>query len=227
MRRILPGWALLGAYVLVAALVLAANTPTVPAQEANRSYVGRIAGAEASDALIAVVIAPDGKAIAYVCSADDAWNQEHSRWYAGEMAPQGVLTATARDGKQLAARVEGDALTGTVDGLAFSADLVTEGTAGLYRGRQGEEIHAVIEAPDGTRVGGVWYASNGRWGWTWRFSPAVAIERTPTLLRLQRPPTAPPPPGPATPPAAEPAGQQFIFIELQSCVSAFDQCGNI
>ncbi|HLI28707.1 MAG TPA: hypothetical protein VKZ60_16700 [Chloroflexota bacterium] len=211
-------------------LVVASGLPSLaaPSQEPTRGYVGTIAGAEAHDALVAVVVAPDGQAIAYVCSADDAWNQEHSRWYTGELTAQGALAATARDGKQLVGQVYGDTLSGTVGGLAFRAELVPEGTAGLYRGRVDDEVHAVIEAPDGRRVGGVWYASDGGWAWTWRFTPATMVDRAPGALRVQRPPEAPalaaPPAGPQPPPGQ---GQQFVFIELRSCVSAFDQCGNI
>jgi hypothetical protein len=146
----------------------------------------------------------------------------------GELIAQGALTATARDGKQLVGQVYGDSLSGTAGGLAFRAEAVPSGSAGLYRGRVDDEVHAVIEAPDGRRVGGVWYASHGGWAWTWRFTPATPVDRAPGSLRVQRPPEAPPlaapPPGPQPPPGQ---GQQFVFIELRSCVSAFDQCGNI
>jgi hypothetical protein len=217
--------ALLSGPVLLASMTLFGGAAS--SQEPPRGYVGTIAEAEQRDALVAIVVAPDGQAIAYVCSADDAWNQEHSRWYVGELTAQGALTATARDGKQLVGQVYGDTLSGTVGGLAFRAEPIS-GSAGLYRGRVDDEVHAVIEAPDGRRVGGVWYASDGGWAWTWRFTPATTIDRAPGALRVQRPPEAPPlaaPPAAPQPPPGQ--GQQFVFIELRSCVSAFDQCGNI
>ena len=128
---------------------------------------------------------PGGNTAAYACSKDDAWNLQFSKWFQGELSTQGQLSAKANDGTEVTGTLQGTQLSGQLGSLSWSADLVTSGTAGLFRGRNGDEVHAVIEAPDGTRVGRVWSVVNGAHVGTWDFSTAVA---TPIGggLRVQR-----------------------------------------
>jgi hypothetical protein len=173
------------------------------AQDVARTFVGRVAGAEGMDALVAVVVAPDGNAVLYACSKDDAWNRTNSKWFTGQVAADGQLSAKAADGTEVSAMMHGGHLEGTVGGQRFMAELVSGGTAGLYRGRAGDDIHAVIEAPDGTRVGRVWSVVTGGHVDTWDFSTAQVQMPQPGVLGVQR------------------NQPQFIFIELRACTNAF------
>jgi hypothetical protein len=197
MQRTAGIWRLLIGMIL-AALTLGPALP-VAAQELPRVFVGRVTG---TDALIAVVVEPGGNAAAYACSKDDAWNLQFSKWFQGELSTQGQLSAKANDGTEVTGTLQGSQLSGQLGSLSWSADLVTSGTAGLYRGRNGDEVHAVIEAPDGTRVGRVWSVVNGAHVGTWDFSTAVA---TPIGggLRVQR------------------NQPEFIALELTACTNAF------
>jgi hypothetical protein len=188
--------------LLVAGVMTAAETGPTAAQGQGKVYVGRVAGAENIDALVAVSVGADGTAIAYLCSKDDTWNQQNSKWFTGRLTDAGALTATARDGTEIVAILTGNELTGTAGNLRWKADLVTGGTAGLYRGQTPEEVHGVIEAVDGTTVGRVWSVVTGGHVCTWDFSTAT-VQRAPNIMR------------------AQPQGQ-FVFIELRSCNSPFD-----
>jgi hypothetical protein len=190
--------------MLLAGLVITAYTPTAIGQETARTFIGRVVGGEARDALVAVVVAPDNTAIAYLCSADDAWNRQNSKWFTGEMTPQGQLTARANDGTELSARAVGDQLDGMVGTLRWTADLA-EAPAGLYRGRAGDTIHAVIQAADGTRVGRAWTVVTGAHQSTWNFNEATVVWQ-PGMLSAQR------------------NQPEFIFVELPVCLNAF--CGD-
>jgi hypothetical protein len=171
-------------------------------QGGAQTYVGRVAGAEGLDALVAVVVGADGNAVVYACSKDDAWNQANSKWFTGKLGTDGRLTATAADGSEVTAMLQGGQLVGTVAALRFTADQVTSGSAGLYRGRAGDDVHAVIEAPDGTRVGRVWSVVTGAHVNTWDFSTAQ-VQWQPGVLAVQR------------------NQPEQIFIELQVCTNAF------
>jgi hypothetical protein len=195
-----------GAWRLLVIAILATLTlsPTVPvaAQEVSRVYVGRVTGASGADALIAIVVEPGGNAAAYACSKDDGWNLQFSKWFQGQLSPQGQLSAKSNDGTEVTGTLQGSQLSGQLGSLSWSADLVTSGTAGLFRGRAGDEVHAVIEAPDGTRVGRVWSVVTGAHVGTWDFSTATA---TPIGggLRVQR------------------NQPEFIQLELTACTNAF------
>jgi hypothetical protein len=193
-------WRLAGVF-LAAALVLGGGLPAAAQQQA-RVFVGEVTGAYGTDALIAIVVEPSGNAVAYACSADDTWNQQFSKWFQGQLSPQGQLTAKSNDGEEVTGTLQGSRLSGQLGSLSWSAELVTAGTAGLYRGRAGDEIHAVIEAPDGKRVGRVWSVVTGGHVGTWDFSRATAAP-VPGGLRVQR---------------NEP---QFIELQLQVCTNAF------
>src|SRR5205085_10192444 len=101
-------------------------------------------------------------------------NQANSKWFTGQLAASGQLAAKAADGTEVTATLQGNRLEGTLGGLRWSADLTAGGSAGLYRGRAGDDVHAVIEAPDGTRVGRVWSVVTGGHVDTWDFSTAQA-----------------------------------------------------
>jgi len=202
MRRILLTRVVL-ATLLLTGLASFAPVPTATGQDGARTFIGRVAGAEAMDALVAVVVAADGSAAAYSCSADDGWNQQYSKWFTGQLDAQGQLTARANDGTELTARLQGQRLEGTLGSLQWTAELASP-PAGLYRGRADDEIHGVIQAADGTRVGRVWSVTTGAHVNTWDFRRAT-VEQGPGVLRAQR---------------NEP---QFIFVELQVCTNAF--CG--
>jgi hypothetical protein len=178
------------------------NVLPAAAQGQARTFVGRIAGAENIDALIAVVVGADGTAIVYTCSKDDAWNQQNSKWFTGRLTDAGALTATARDGTEIVGLLEGGEMTGVAGNLRWSAKLATGATSGLYRGHTAGEAHAAIEADDGTRVGRVWSIVTGGHVGTWNFGTAT-VDHQPGVLR------------------AQPQGQ-FVFIELRSCTSPFD-----
>jgi hypothetical protein len=200
MRRTAGAWRLL-VIVILAALTLSPTLP-VAAQEVSRVYVGQVAGAAGPDALIAIIVEPGGDTVAYACSKDDGWNLQYSKWFQGQLSTEGQLSAKANDGSEVSGTLAGSQLSGQLGSLSWSADLVTDGTAGLYRGRVGDEVHAVIEAPDGTRVGRVWSVVNGAHVGTWDFLTASA---TPIGggLRVQR------------------NQPQFIQIELAACMNAF------
>jgi hypothetical protein len=200
MRRADNLWRLLVG-MLLAALILGTTLPAA-AQEVSRVYIGRVTGAFGTDALIAIVVEPGGNAVAYACSKDDGWNLQFSKWFQGELSSQGQLSAKSNDGSEVSGALQGTQLSGQLGSLSWSADLVTSGTAGLYRGRAGDEVHAVIEAPDGTRVGRVWSVVNGAHVGTWDFATASA---TPIAggLRVQR------------------NQPEFIQLELTACTNAF------
>src|SRR5579884_465792 len=146
MPRIAGAWRLLA--VLLAILLLGSALPAT-AQETARVFVGRVTDAAGDGALIAVVVEPGGGAVAYACSADDAWNQQYSKWFQGQLTADGQLAAKASDGAEVSGSLQGTTLSGRLGSMSWSADLVTSGTAGLYRGRLGDEVHAVIVAPIG------------------------------------------------------------------------------
>src|SRR4051794_35115225 len=85
-----------------------------------QTYVGRIAGAEGMDALVAVVVGADGSAVVYACSKDDGWNRANSKWFTGKLGADGRLTASAADGSEVAAILEGGQLLGTLATLRFT-----------------------------------------------------------------------------------------------------------
>jgi hypothetical protein len=193
--------------LLVASLLALAPWQPAGAQDAGRVYVGRLAGADSANTLVGVVVAADGTAVGYVCSDTEAWNRQNSKWFEGQLAGN-ELTLRARDGTELKAQLQGSRLAGTLGSLSWSADQVTGGTAGLYRGRAGDEVHAVIEDQYGLRVGGVWVVGSGNWAWTWHF-PTATVERTTGGLRAERPATA---------------DQQFVTVDLSVCLSPIN-CG--
>src|SRR5437773_1228912 len=100
--------------LLVAGLLAAGGSQPSAAQDGARTFIGRVAGAEGMDALVAVVVAADGTAVVYACSKDDAWNQANSKWFTGQVGADGRLLARAADGTEVTATLQGDRLEGTL-----------------------------------------------------------------------------------------------------------------
>ena len=140
--------------------------------------------------------------MAYACSTDDNWNLQFSKWFQGQLSAQGQLTARSGDGTEVTGALQGSRLSGTLGALTWSADLVTGGTAGLYRGRADDDIHAVIELVDGRRAGRVWSVTTGQHVGTWDFRTAT-VTPLDGGLRAQR------------------NDPQFILVELRACTNAF------
>jgi hypothetical protein len=199
--------------VLALLLVLGvqpAAAPPATAQTQPRGYVGEVTAAGVPDALIAIVVGANNDVAVFTCSKDDAWNQRVSKWFDGLMYSDGSLNVSAADGNEVDGQLRGSQLFGSVGGFRsdgfvgaprFSANQVTNGTAGLYRGRVGDDILAVIEAPDGRRVGCSWSVTTGAHSGTWDFSTATALQ-TDGGLQVQR------------------DQPQFIVAELRFCTNA-------
>lgn len=172
---------------LVAALLITTGASTAPAtaQGTTRTFVGRVAGADASEAWIAVVVSPSGDVLAYACSQDDAWNQQHARWFQGRLLDTGRLAVDADAGLALTGSLQEQRFEGTLGPYPWTADLVSYGTAGVYRGRSGNELHEVIETPLGTRVGRIWSIETSRVIGTWDSSFAL-VERAGDGLNVLR-----------------------------------------
>jgi hypothetical protein len=117
---------------LAAAIVCRGAEPPQP----SRTYVGELSGGPRS-ARIALVV-QGTQVVAYACSQDQQFNQDHARWYEGELKDQRLTVK--QDGYTLTARVEGDRARGTLVGpdgkeLTFSAERTAPNSlAGLYRG---------------------------------------------------------------------------------------------
>jgi hypothetical protein len=172
---------------LLAALLLAAGAAVAPAtaKETARTFVGRVAGAEASEAWIVVLVSSSGDVVAYACSQDDGWNQQHSRWFRGKLLDSGQLAADPDVAAGLSGSLRDQRFEGRLGPYAWTADLVNDGTAGVYRGRAGDEQHEVIETPLGTRIGRIWSVETSRVVGTWDFSSA-RVERAGDGLSVQR-----------------------------------------
>jgi hypothetical protein len=122
---------------------------------------------------IAGVVDPDGWAAVGAASDNDGWNAQHARWFRGRVV-DGQFTGMAADGTTLTARHDGSQLQGTVNGQPWSATVITGGTAGIYIGGNSQEMIAVFEAPDGSRVGRVWSRQTGQHLRTLTFGSAGA-----------------------------------------------------
>jgi hypothetical protein len=124
------------AWLGLAAVTVAAGLCRGAEPAPSRTYVGELLGGPRSARVALVVKGNDF--VAYVCSQDQQFNQDHSRWYEGELKDQ-RLTIT-RDGRTLTARVEADQVRGTLVGpdgkeLSFTARRTAPNSlVGLYRG---------------------------------------------------------------------------------------------
>jgi hypothetical protein len=90
---------------------------------------------------IGLVVTGDKSVLAYVCSSNQAFNEEWSGWFKGEVSEGRFQLET--NGIQLTGTVSGGTVTGTFgksNASAFSAKLVDpEGLAGLYRAVYSED----------------------------------------------------------------------------------------
>jgi hypothetical protein len=125
----------LGSGSAAAALPCPAAEPE-PKAEPSRTYVGELAGGPRSARIAQVV--RGSAVVAYACSQDQEFNQAHARWYEAELKDQRL--AVSQDGCKLTARVEADAVKGTLVGpdgkeMTFTARRTAPNSlAGLYRG---------------------------------------------------------------------------------------------
>lgn len=149
----------LAAIVTVLAVVWTANAQGTPS-DTSRTFVARLNNAGAN-VWVAGIVDPDGWGAVGAISDDDAWNATHARWFRGRVI-DGQFTGQSADGTILTARHDGTQITGNVGGMNFSATVIPGGTAGLYIGGNSQEVVAIIEAPDGSRVGRVWSRATGQ-----------------------------------------------------------------
>jgi hypothetical protein len=149
---------------------VSAQGTTPSATTGSRTMVAKLNDSGAN-VWVAGIMDPDGWASVAAISDSDAWNAQHAKWFRGRVV-DGQFTGQATDGAVLTARHDGTQLQGTINGQPWSATVITGGTAGVYVGGNSQEIVAVIEAPDGTRVGRVWSRANGQHVRTLTFAPA-------------------------------------------------------
>lgn len=125
--------------VFVAGVLLAsrgqADDPADAPDVAPTTYIGELKGAPES-ARISFVIEGD-KFVAYVCSADKAFNETFSRWLRGEVT-KGKLSAKSPCGAAVTASASADTVTGTLTkegtSFVFTAKAVAgDANAGLFR----------------------------------------------------------------------------------------------
>jgi hypothetical protein len=133
----------------------AAPTSAAEEQPAPGTYVGAVEG---TDMYAAVVVGPDGAALAYLC--DGTGNAVD--WVAGGFGG-GVAGLSNDGGTFVELRIQGDGISGTVArgddaAVTFSAALA-EAPAGLYRATasfaDGDYVGGWIVLEDGTQRGTV------------------------------------------------------------------------
>src|SRR5262249_43275765 len=101
----------------------------------GQTFLGPIEGTPPAT-LMAIVI--DGKnVLAYVCSPDDRFNQQHSRWFRGTCSDAGGIADTSSSGVKLAGKREGEKVAASVtqesETLKAALSLEEPGTdAGLW-----------------------------------------------------------------------------------------------
>ena len=131
-----------------------ANDP--PAAVVGQTYIGTIEGAPES-ARIAIVV-EGNKCIGYVCSGDDAFNQDHSRWFRGDVK-NGKFSINVNE-LQVSGSVTSDSVQGTLkkkDAHAFTAKRVdADGDSGLLRASAevGDDAYVAGWIVDGDHIVG-------------------------------------------------------------------------
>jgi len=143
---------------------------TTPAATGSRTMVAKL-NDSGVNVWIAGIMDSDGSAAVAAASDNDTWNAQHARWFRGQVV-NGTFTGQSTDGTTLTAQHDGTQLQGTINGQPWSATVITGGTAGVYIGGNSQEIVALIEAPDGSRVGRVWSRATGQHVRTLTFAPA-------------------------------------------------------
>jgi hypothetical protein len=163
-----------------------------PSEQA-RTFVGNIEGLENIGARFVVIVAPDRRAVAFIGSRDDSFNQSFAKWYVGAVNGN-AFVGTASDGTLLTGTLQGNTITGTLGSGQWRGDLTQTGTAGLYRNRVSDsEVDVAIVAPDGSWVGMAFNPTNGQLLRTWNSGTGV-VERVAnsTAIRVRPAPDAPP-----------------------------------
>jgi len=147
------------AFVQVAISVWPASAQGTAAPT-SRTFVAKLNDANVN-VWVAGIVDPDGWAAVTAASDDDAWNAQHARWFRGRVI-DGQFTGQSGDGTVLTGRHNGSQIQGTVAGQPWTATLISGGTAGVYVGGNSQEVVAIIEAPDGSRIGRVWSRQTGQ-----------------------------------------------------------------
>ncbi len=152
--------AILAAAAAILPLVWSAHAQGTAPSTTSRTFVAKLNDAGAN-VWVAGIVDPDGWAAVGAASDSDAWNAQHAQYFRGQVT-DGQFNGQATDGTTLTARHDGSQIQGTINGQPWTATLITGGTAGVYVGGNSQQIVAVIEAPDGSRVGRVWSRSTGQ-----------------------------------------------------------------
>ena len=164
---------LVAAVVSILAIAWPVNAQgTTPSTTGSRTMVAKLNDSGAN-VWIAGIMDADGYAAVAAISDSDAWNAQHAKWFRGQVV-NGQFTGQSTDGATLTATHDGTQLMGTINGQPWSATMITGGTAGVYVGGNSQEVVALIEAPDGTRIGRVWSRATGQHVRTLTFAPASA-----------------------------------------------------
>jgi len=116
-----------------AVAVFVATSAIAQAGDMSKTYIGKLQGGPTS-ARVAMVA--DGENfMAYVCSADDEFNQKASRWFKGTM--KGNEFSAERDGMRFSGALSSSGMDGTLstgEEMSFSAKATDDTTmAGLFR----------------------------------------------------------------------------------------------
>ena len=185
---------------LVLAVLVFAGAPLAPRawaqqqpEEQARTFVGNIAGLENIGARFVAIVAPDRRAVAFIGSRDDSFNQSYAKWYLGAVNGNSFV-GTASDGTLLTGTLQGDTITGTLGSGQWTGNLTQTGTAGLYRNRvSADEVDVAIVAPDDSWVGMAINPTTGQIIRTWNSGTGV-VERVAnsTAIRVRPAPDAPP-----------------------------------
>jgi hypothetical protein len=179
--------------VAVVGLATSVSAQQTPTPEQARTFVGNIAGLESIGARFVAIVAPDNRAVAFLGSNDDNFNQTYAKWYVGAINGNSFV-GTASDGTLLTGTRQGNTITGTVAGGQWTGTLTQAGTAGLYRNRVSDnEVDVAIVAPDGSWVGMAFNPANQQLLRTWNSGTGV-VERVAnsTAIRVRPAPDAPP-----------------------------------
>ena len=165
---------IVAAIVSILAMAWSVNAQgTTPATTGSRTMVAKL-NDSGVNVWIAGIVDPDGYATVTAISDNDAWNAQHAKWFRGQVV-NGQFTGQSTDGATLTATHDGSQLQGTINGQPWSATIITGGTAGVYVGGNSQEIVAMIEAPDGTRVARVWSRATGQHVRTLTFAPSSSV----------------------------------------------------
>ncbi len=186
-------WTAMAALALLVGTALPSSAVAQQGGEQQaRTYVGNIAGLENINARFVAVVAPDRqRAVVFLASNDDSFNQTYAKWYLG-VVNGNAFTATSSDGTVLSGTVQNGTFTGTIAGGQLTAYETQTGTAGLYMKRVSDnEVDVAIVAPDDSWVGLAIDPTTNRVTRTWNSGTGV-VERVGNQVRIRPAPDAAP-----------------------------------